>query len=72
MPPRGGVFAVLHDGAGAIVAVGLEEADDVLRRRVLPDVQRHARAAECVPGRDALDQRVDGGQQDARASGRVE
>ena len=30
----GGVFAGLHDGAGAVVAVGLEEGDDALGRGV--------------------------------------
>ena len=60
-----GVFARLHDGTGAVVAIGFEEARQRLGRDLAAPGQRHGRAREDRARRHLLHERVHRGQQDA-------
>jgi hypothetical protein len=62
-----GVFAGLHHGAGAVVAVGIKEARDVLDIRPPALAQQQRRALEGRARRHLLHQGVHRGQHDARA-----
>ncbi len=64
-----GVFARLHDRAGAAIAVGLQEARELLRLHGAVGAQLQAGAAERRARRHALHQRVHRGQHDARTGG---
>ena len=66
------VFAGLHDGAGAAVAIGLEECGQFLRLDRTIHRQIETGAGERRAGRHALHQCVDGGQDNARALGRIQ
>ena len=63
-----GVFAGLHHRAGAAVAVGLQEAGELLRLHGAVGAQFQAGAGERRARRHALHQRVHRGQHDARAA----
>ena len=64
-----GVFAWLHHRAGAAVAVGLQEAGELLRLHGAVGAQFQAGVGERRAGWNALDQRVHRGEHDARSSG---
>ena len=66
------VFAGLHDGAGANVAVAFEEARELLGPDHAAGGELAAAALEDVAGRHALHQGVDRGQHDARPGGGLE
>ncbi len=63
------ILARLHDGAGAAVAVGLQEAGEVLDLDRAVHRQRTAAVVEDVARRHLLHQRVHRGQHDARLAG---
>ena len=65
------ILAVLHHGAGAAVAVRLQEGDDRIQVRGRPVPHGQHRTLEQSPRRHTLHQRVDGCQHDRRRIGRV-
>ena len=68
-PAPHSIFAIFHDGARAVVTIGLQKPDN--RRGIHPPaaLERQGAAGKHCPGRHFLHQRIDGGEQNPRPGG---